>query len=202
MRTGTGRSFIKDTRGGVAVEFVALLPAFLFLTFFVFEIGVAMFLIGSVEKAAQLGARLAVVSDVAVSALDQKNGVMPGFVPGDACGAGACTAFEEKTCNGGDGCAAGFSAVVSRMANIARIIRAENVTITYAYVGLGFAGGPIVPRVTVTVQNVPYDTFATTIMAGFMRLATGDRTAQSLLTTLPTIEVTFTGEDLTSSGAS
>jgi len=200
MRTGGYSTFIMDQRGGVAVEFVALLPAFVFLTFFVFEITIAVLWVGTVEKAAQLGARLAIVSDLAVTGLspDLKNGVADGHIPGDHCDQGGCTIFAPRTCTGGSigECSVGFTAIFSRMDAIATLLQPENVTITYAYVGLGFAGGPIVPRVTVTIQNVPYDTFMTNILARFMRLATGDPAAVSPLTILPTIAVTLTGEDL------
>ncbi len=88
MRTRTTSRFIRDQRGGVAVEFVALLPAFLFLTFFVFDIAIAVLWVGTVEKAAQLGARLAIVSDYAVTGLPagQKNNVRHGIrIPGQNC---------------------------------------------------------------------------------------------------------------------
>jgi hypothetical protein len=88
------------------------------------------------------------------------------------------------------------------MRGIAGIIQTTHVTIRYDYTGLGFAGGPIVPSVTVTVQGVPYGTIMTTILSGFMRLATGNPSAPSLLTNLPPVTATFTGEDLSSLGAS
>ena len=88
------------------------------------------------------------------------------------------------------------------MRGLASLIQAQHVTIRYDYVGLGFAGGPIIPAVTVTVQGVPYGAIMTTILAGFMRIATGNPSAGSPLTNLPTITATFTGEDLSSLGAS
>jgi pilus assembly protein CpaE len=78
----------------------------------------------------------------------------------------------------------------------------------YEYVGLGFAGGPIVPRVTVTVgrvgavgQAVPYNTFTSSILGRLMVLATGRNNFPGL-TTMPPIIATFTGEDLNTAGAS
>jgi len=191
----------------VTVEFVALMPAFLFLTFFVFEIMVAVLWVGTVEKAVQLGARLAIVSNYAVTGLapNQKNAVAAGYVPGAHCSQGGCVGFTVRTCSGGsigDCNAANFNVLVNRMRSIAGLIQPQNVTITYDYIGLGFAGGPIIPRVTLTVQNVPYGAVVTTIMATFFRAATGNPSAISPLTNLPTVTATFTGEDLNTAGAS
>ncbi len=80
------------------------------------------------------------------------------------------------------------------MRSISSLIDNQYVTITYSYVGLGFAGGPIVPGVTVTLSGVPYGGVGTTILGKFF-----DST--SPLVTLPTISVTLTGEDLSTAGA-
>jgi hypothetical protein len=212
------REFVRDGRGGVAVEFVALLPAFLFLTFFVFEIFVAVLWVGTVEKAAQLGARLAVVSHTVVTNLPTDYALRStAYAYGQPCSAGACgttgQGFTTRTCAGGSGgdCNAAvclgaavscFQVIVNRMRGIASFIQPNNVTISYEYVGLGFAGGPIIPRVSVTVQNVPYGLFMTTILNGFIRLATGNPTATLGMTNVPAITATYTGEDLSTAGAS
>jgi hypothetical protein len=164
------RKFIQDADAGVAVAFVALLPAFLFLTFFIFEVLIALLWVGTVEKAAQLGARLAIVSSVAVTGLPATNAKASGHNYGELCSAGACgstgTGFDPKWCIGGTAgfCDSGnctgaavpcFQVIVNRMRNVAGLIQPQNVTITYEYAGLGFAGGPIVPRVTVAVGITP-----------------------------------------------
>lgn len=220
MVIGAGRRFIRDRRGGVGVEFVALLPAFLFLTFFVLETAIAVLWVGTVEKAAQLGARLAIVSNFAVNGLapTDKNQLAMNAVPGQNCPA-ACTAFTTRTCTGGTGgdcnttnCLGAtvpcFTVIVNRMRGIASVIQPANVTISYTYVGLGFAGGPIVPRVTVTIgrvgdagQAVSYNTFTSSILGALMMAATG-RNDFPGLTTMPPITATFTGEDLSTAGAS
>jgi hypothetical protein len=208
-------AFIQDSRGGVAIEFVAILPAFLLLTFFVMDVAVAMLLIGTVEKAAQLGARLAIVSDYAVAGLPpaRKNSVNAGFVPGDNCNIAVsasldpCTRFNGGNpliCIGGEGddCEEGFDVIFARMDRLASILERTNVTIAYEYIGLGFADGPIVPRVTVSVQGVPYNTVSSQLLDGLYGLLTGDADADFPgLTTMPTITATFTGEDLSSAGA-
>ena len=216
--TKASRRFVRDSRGGVAVEFVALVPAFLFLTFFVLEIGIAVLWVGTVEKAAQLGARLAIVSNRVVTGLPATYSRTTGYNWGQNCSAGACDpdgdglGFTTKTCGGGSGedcdtvtclnaSVTCFNVVVNRMRDIASVIQPSHVTMTYEYVGLGYAGGPIIPRVTVTLQGVPYNTFTTSILAGLMTMATGSSDFPGL-TIMPTITASFTGEDLSTAGAS
>jgi Flp pilus assembly protein TadG len=216
MTARRSRSFIASEDAGATVEFVALMPAFLLLTFFIAEVLIAVLWIGTAEKAAQLGARLAVVSNYAVTTLSAttvnaaKNPSTD--PPGKNCDTG-CSAFASQTCDGSSMAApcdtTNFTAIVSRMQNIATLIEAQYVTITYAYTGnadgtdgLGFAGGPIVPSVTVKLHGIPYNTVATAILANFFKKATGNNSATSPLTTLPDISVTLTGEDLSSAGAS
>ena len=217
-------SFVRDQQGGVAVEFVALMPAFLFIVFFTMEIAIAVLWVGTVEKAAQLGARLAVVSNVVVTGLpaDGRNPVNGStFAPGQNCNlsvaanADPCVRFAARTCTAGTvgQCAApatGFNPIFNRMDAIVGVLVPANVTITYEYVGLGFAGGPIAPRVTVTVgqagagtQAVPYNTVMTSMLARLIRAVTGRPTAQFPgLTVMPVVSATFTGEDLSSAAAS
>jgi hypothetical protein len=73
-------------------------------------------------------------------------------------------------------------------------VLASNVTISYAGTGLGFAGGPVVPSVTVKISGVPYGTLLNTIMSNFM--AKGGTTGNPFSANLPDISVTMTGEDL------
>jgi TadE-like protein len=234
MRIGASRIFINDRQGGVAVEFVALVPAFIFLTMFIFEIFIAVFWVGTAEKAAQLGARLAIVSGHAVTGLPTTYAKRTGYVYGQLCSAGACgatgTGFATVSCTGPNigNCDPAlcpgrtvtcFQDIVNRMRGIASFIQPANVTITYEYVGLGFAGGPVIPRVTVTVgvtpasvtpsgvgQPVPYGLFMTNMLSGFMSLATCNpfvtcSPSASPLTNMPTVTATFTGEDLSTAGA-
>ncbi len=205
-------SFIREEKAGATVEFVALMPAFFLLTFFIFEIIIAVLWVGTAEKAVQLGARLAVVSDYAVNGLTatSTNALAAGFF-GQPCSAGACVAFTTQTCTGGTGAqcnATKFNAIVNRMSRISNLIQSQYVTISYTYVGLGYAGGQVVPRVTVTLGQtnpvgssvpVPYGAVVTTVLGNFIKL--GDKTASSPLVNLPTISVTLTGEDQSSAGA-
>jgi hypothetical protein len=221
MKTALYRRFLEDRQGGDCRVRCFDAAFMAFLTFFIIEIGVAVLWVGTVEKAAQLGARLAIVSDYAVTGLPAsgKNGVANGYAPGQNCtltnpnpcvpfNSGnplSCTNQTVGSCN-----QPGFDAIFNRMDALASMIQPANVTITYTYAGLGFAGGPIVPRVTVTIgrtpsgagQYVPYDSLTTTVLNGFIRLATGNPSATLGMTNLPVISATFTGEDLSSAGAS
>jgi Flp pilus assembly protein TadG len=177
------------------VEFVAIMPVFMLIAFFAMEVAIAVMWVGTAEKAAQLGARLAVVSNLAVTGLPATNGLTNStYTYGQPCSAGACTLFATKTCTGGSGgvcSAADFTTIVNRMSSILSLIQSQYVTISYTDVGLGFAGGPVVPSVTVTLSGVPMGGVMTSIFGKFFSL-----------NTLPTISTTFTGEDLNSAGAS
>ena len=223
--------FLRDERAGVTLEFVALMPAFLLLFFFILEIAIAILWVGTAEKAVQLGARLAVVSHYAASANYDGAPITEttryalaggGFTYGDNCIEGACVAFPTLVCTGGSGgdCRAGacfghpdsrtcFEVIADRIRDpdypnpayrgLMSSIQNENITITYSYVGLGYAGGPLVPRVTVTVTGVPYPSIVTTIVSNLFGLVLG-ASAPPGLTTLPPITVTLTGEDQSTAG--
>ena len=201
MRVRPLAHFVKDESAGATVEFIAVMGPFLLLTFFIFEVIIAALLVGTAEKAVQLGARLAVVSNFAVTSLT------PGKINplvdtnhayGQSCPAAcASPSFATATCVHGVGgvCdVANFTTLVNRMHAISSLVQSQYVTITYTDVGLGFAGGPIIPSVTVTLAGVPYGAVVTTLLGRFFGAA-------SPLVTLPTISVTLTGEDLNTTGA-
>src|SRR5262249_46549253 len=142
-----------------------------------------VFWIGTAEKAVQLGARLAVVSTPAVSAtttvtcppsastLPPTNCLASGYAYGQSCSVGACTAFTNLTCTGGTSAACNatnFNTIVARMNGMLSSIQASNVTMSYNYVSLGYAGGPIVPSVTVTLSGVPLGGVMTGLFSRFI----------------------------------
>src|SRR5258706_1229893 len=99
-----------DEGAGVTVEFVAIFPAFLLVTFFAFEMIVAMISVGTAEKAAQLGARYAMGSNYVVTTLTSRqtnaaiNATTPPGTPCILSGTSKCTAFDSgvvTTCDGG-----------------------------------------------------------------------------------------------------
>jgi len=204
----SAHTLLRDCEAGVTVEFVAVMTTFTLLTFFVMEVAIGIFWIGSAEKAAQLGARLAVVSNWAATPAPANNGLTSAsYAYGQSCtsAGGPCVPFTTVTCTGsstnctctnGTTCSTSdFNYIAQRMSNMFGVLSNHNeyVTITYAWAGLGFAGGPVIPRVTVKLSGVPYDSMLTTVL----QKATGSSVA-----TLPTISVTLTGEDLSTAGAS
>lgn len=192
------RSFISLSDGAMTVEFIAVLPVFLLINFFVVEIGLSYFWWQSVKKAAFVGARVAVVSNPAVLGLPTVNQLSAGAVTGLSCNdpSRPCQGFATVTCTGGGtGCdPAAFARISTAMHNIFPAIKDANISVTYTDVGLGFAGGPIVPAVTVTVSGVPFKT-------GFVSILNNIIGSGASFATVPTTSSTLIGEDLSKSGA-
>jgi len=114
LTMGAITKFLRQDHAGATIEFVALMPLFLFLTFFVIEISIAVLSVGSAEKAVQAGARLALVSDpvvltnsvcTAATSLRLINCPLNANTnaPGSPCTSGGCENFATVTCAGGSG---------------------------------------------------------------------------------------------------
>lgn len=216
------RKFGSRAEGGASVEFVAVMLFFVVLVFFSFEVAVAVFWNSTAEKAAQIGVRLAIVSEPAVASQGcpgtpqpGTNGDWPGSdgdpapagtlplrncrngaagaIYGTSCTvANTCHTWGPIECVGGSGgsCdAAGFAAIAQRVQSIFNLATDERITVRYEDTGLGFAGGPVVPLVTVEIADVPYDL----LFASLLGRMTGTGTA---LINMPTVSATLTGEDL------
>jgi Flp pilus assembly protein TadG len=187
--------FRDDTAGSVTVEFVALMTGFLLLVFFVVEVTLAFFWWQTAEKATYLGVRLAAVQDPAAAGVPLRNAKTTAGVFGVACRdvTSPCTLplGTTQVCDtDGSGCvAAAKDAVVEKMQSLLAVIQPENVRITYRHVGLGYAGGPYVPAITVTLTGLPFQTGIIPILGSI--IGTGGP-----LLTLPDISATLTGEDL------
>lgn len=186
--------FLKSNRGGMTAEFVVVVFAMIVMIFFVVELTTLYFSIMAAQMAAQMGARVVVVSEAAVQGVPPLNSIGATGIAGVSCSdvSNPCIGFTTLTCTGGSCNTASFTRILSRMRQFLGGIAAENVTISYAYTGLGYAGGATIPAVTVTIGNVPYN-------AGIIGQIIG--TEQGPFTTLPTVSVTLTGEDLSQSGA-
>ena len=193
MRIGR---LLSDERGTTVVEFAVVAPLFFALFLAIIDLSVGFFWFKSAEKATQLGARWAVVRTSAAMGLPTTNGRSePDGVFGGPCRTGNCTAYDTVECTaGGAGCdAAVFNDVFDRMDRLFGALEPGHVTIRYEDIGLGFAGGPVVPAVTVELTGVPYPLG---FLGAVFALLNGDGDA---LTTLPTIRATLTGEDLDTS---
>lgn len=163
--------------GASAAEFALVLPLMIMLLFGMIDIGRFLWIVNMAEKATQVGARFAIVTDPVSPGLveaDFASGTLPAgeLIPASELGELACTS-AGCTCSGA--CpvsnlavdSAAFNAIVARMQTIHPGVAAANVRITYRGSGFGFAGGPsggggvpetmeISPLVTVSLTGLQF----------------------------------------------
>jgi hypothetical protein len=157
-----------NRRGATAAEFAMVLPLLVILLFAVIDGGRFVWEYNRAEKATQVGARMAVVTDVLSTGLRDNDyvGVVVGGetvdpgerIPVGALGTIVCT-NTACTCAGAcSGIGAGydgpaFARLVERMKDIKPDIAPANVEVIYSGSGLGYAGDPtgmdLSPLVTV-----------------------------------------------------
>jgi hypothetical protein len=200
---------IRDQTGTTTIEFSIVMVMFFLLTFGLVEFGYLLFQWNSAAKAAQLGARMAAVSDPVWTGLP---GLTDSGTPG-----GPWTTAYDVTCHGTNatgsagecgGSSAEYAATAMQslvfgrgggttcgtigtdgdpgMCDVFERITPENVNITYQNTGLGFAsrpGGPV-PTITLTLTGLTYQFVALGGLLGFEDV------------TMPDFKVTMTGEDL------
>lgn len=184
------RRFSNNTSGATTIEFVVVFLGFIAMIFFVIETTLYQFSVASLEKAAQAGVRAAVTSPAVAAGVPERIAKDATGVFGYKCtdAAAKCISFGTVSCTGAACTAAPFGRILTHMKGFNGRIAAENVTITYTDVGIGFAGGPTVPMVTVQINNVPYE-------AGIFALLLSTTTGVAVL---PRRAATMTGEDLAS----
>ena len=161
---GVARQLMRDARAASAVEFAMVLPLLLLFIFGTIDIGRLMWTWNRAEKATQMGARFAVVTDMVPATLATQNFALSNGIPGGS--PVPTSAFSATTCdnvgctNGWGYDAAAFNAVVGRMRLMMPTITAANVVIDYENVGLGYAGDPngpdVAPLVTVRLRNMTF----------------------------------------------
>lgn len=172
---------MRSCRGATAVEFALVLPALIFFLFGTIEAGRLMWTWNKAEKAAQMGVRLAVVTDpvasdmVGYSFLGTDGLGQGDIIPASSYGAMRCagTAGGGAVCS----CVAGtgpcpwgtaadieaFRNIYNRMHAIMPELHFDQIMIEYRPSGLGYAGSPyadmpeISPIVTVGIVNFPYE---------------------------------------------
>lgn len=177
------RSFLAGDAGSSTVEFVAVFVAVITVMFLIVEVTLYFFFMASLEKAAQAGVRAAVVSPpVAGYAAPLANGENAGSSCTDDFPCSFLTVKCEGNTSGDCINPTTFTRIVNHMRGYNGRIAAANVVVTYQSVGIGFAGGPPVPMVTVTVKNVPFQT-------GVLR-------SVGINLPLPARSASMTGEDL------
>ena len=189
------------------VEMAIALPLLLVLTLGFVDFGYAFYQWNAADKAVQVGARLASISNPIASALSSAVSTLPGGKsPGDTVAAGtydftctanssgtaSCTSCVAGTCSSTTAVQANFDLIYSGDANrpgmasfLPNLLKSE-VQIEYVATGLDFwtrPDGPI-PTIKVSIVNHPFQFF---FLGGLLNFAN---------ITMPDMHSTVTGEDL------
>ncbi len=205
----TVSAFIRDEAGASLVEGVIVLNVIVVTMAAFVEFGVAVNQWNMAAKAAQTGARVASISHPVDSDLLLYTGMEGGAQPGDPMPVFTSTCVgDTTTCTGsytgaglsGDYDASAMARIVAGQDGICSLpaiglagmcdlmprITAENITVVYAFGGLGYAGRPAgpVPVVSVTLHDVNFDFLILGRLLGLNQL------------TIPPFTVTAVGEDL------
>ena len=173
------RTLIGDRRGAGAVEFALVIPLLLLLLFGIIDAGRFLWEFNRAEKATQMGARYAIVTDVIPAALVNEDyvgtahcivsGVVQNCTPGDlindpdALGTLTCSKTScacTGTCPTATISTTAFDKLVERMQQMKPNITAANVRVVFRGSGLGFAGDPngmqVIPLVTVELTGLQF----------------------------------------------
>jgi len=203
------RALLRDERGAAA-EFALVLPLALVLIFGVIDAGRFMWAYNRAEKATQMGARVAIVTNVLAPGLASTSYVgqtvggvtltqgdrIPAAALGkvtcsSSSGTVSCSCTTNPCPSLGTPVAADFTRIVTAMKNMEPRVNADNVKVIYQGSGLGFAGDPngieVSPLVTVQLSSTPAATalkFTPITVLLFKTI------------TMPSFSTTLTGEDL------
>jgi Flp pilus assembly protein TadG len=161
------------SNGAVGAEFAMVLPLLVLLLLGMIDVGRYMWALNEVEKATQMGVRMAAVTTMVPTDLANTNfGSTLGqgaVIPTSSFGAMQCTSNgTTASCSCISNCSGigntadtpAFNRVADRMILIANFVNRSNVTIRYDNSGLGYAGDPngpdVAPIVTVSAAGVPF----------------------------------------------
>jgi len=185
--------FLTDCAGATAAEFALVLPAALLMLFGVIDVGRYSWQLNEYEKATQMGARYAAVTDVASTALadedltwvgesscDGSDCVAGQTIDADSLGTITCTSATCELDGNFPGSfddevdATAFGNIVTRMRVFEPRINAGDVRVEYRGSGIGFAGDPnkpeVAPLVTVRVADAQYDSITLSLFGGTVPL--------------------------------
>jgi hypothetical protein len=192
--------FLRDQRGAVMVEATIMLSLTLVLVLGAIDFLLLFYQWNAAAKAAQIGARLAAVSDPVASGLNglsraivsesvPPGAAMPKFIITCDGRTATCTCDSVRACpgaksydraaiktivfgRGSSSCSDAKSADQVGMCDIFPRITPANVKIVYAQTGLGYAGRPggPLPTITVSIQNLPFQFYFLGGLIGFRNL--------------------------------
>jgi Flp pilus assembly protein TadG len=190
--------FVDDNGSGTA-EFALVLPLLLILLFGIIDAGRFAWEFNRAEKATQVGARMAIVTDVVST--DLRDNTYVGMnvggttlkggdtIPLAALGTITCTSTSCACTGACTGISSGrngtaFTNLVNRMKQIKPDIAEANVRVFYRGSGLGYAGDPngmeMSPLVTVELTGIQFRPITTLMLA---------------TVTMPSFTTTLTAED-------
>lgn len=174
------RKLLSHTGGASAAEFGIVLPLFILFLLGIIDVGRWLWTYNHLEKATQMGARMAVVTNAASGTEAAQSGIytpyfgVGGLTQGDVIPA---SAFGKITCTNsscictttpcptlGTFSTADFDRVADEMKLFHHEVQRTNVTIEYSSSGLGFAGNPngpdLAPVVTVRLSGMTFTPLA------------------------------------------
>lgn len=170
-------SLARNEQAASAAEFAMVLPLLLLFLFGIIDVGRYMWTLNRAEKATQMGARYAVVSDPVANVINTDFVGAYSVPGGDAVplatfGSAVCTDSGNCTVTGSASGvsgrnAAAFTAILTWMRKFYPEAQPANVRITYQNVGLGYSGDPSGPDVTaLTTVELRNLTFRPSILFG------------------------------------
>jgi Flp pilus assembly protein TadG len=191
------RRLLHDRSGASAAEFAIVLPLLLVLLFGIIDAGRWMWTFNRAQKAAQMGARFAVVATPVTSAIESSYLGVGGLTQGDAipasdfgkitCTDSSCTCTTAP-CPSGTFSQQSFRNIVDRIRFFMPGVDYSNVTVEYSSSGLGYAGNPngadLSPLVTVKLAGLQF-----TPLTSFLLMTMP----------IPTATTSLTAEDLSGS---
>lgn len=173
------RRLLDDRGGASAAEFGLVLPLLLLLLFGVIDGGRYMWTVNRLEKAAQMGVRMAVVTNSVSSSISANyvGACTPALTAGDPIPLNCFSPITcsrsgaNATCSAGTANTAAFNTVLDRVQLFAPDVQPSNVQIIYSPSGLGYAGDPngpdLAPMVTVRLSGVSFAPIASFALANF-----------------------------------
>lgn len=173
------RNWLRADRGATGAEFAIVLPLALIFLLGIVDAGRYMYTINQAQKAVQVGARWAAVTDIMPITLKDYSFVATGQVTqGDPVGTDIFTAYECTSdgsavtcaCESGGTCDFdlttdtddndSFGVMYTRMEQMLPGLTEDQIVVRYSNSGLGYAGDPtgpdIAPFVTVSIDDLSF----------------------------------------------